>query len=222
MNSVPHMKLANAAKHLPALVALSACVFVVAITQKPNAQPAKVLPPAPPVTAPVTNLATVFPLPPATLSSVVPVAQHVPPTTPISFTLADLKAQCPESPDGSLSMEIPMICFSANDPAARNVVNGKTITTTAQVSIDRTPRSQGKGLLLSRQLIRCCASDAQTYTVQTITGDSVGEFSNGSWVKVVGELSYETNGDRCSPVIMATNVSSINPPLFGQLRRTEK
>ena len=219
MNSVSHMKLATATKHLPALVALSTCVVAVSFTQKTNTITKKT---QAPVIGPATNLARAFPLPPATLSSALPVAQHVSPTTPISFTLADLKAQCPESPDGSLSMEIPMICFSSNDPAARNVVKGKTITTTAQVSIDRAPRSDGMGLLLSRQLIRSCASDAQTYTVKTIAGDSVGKFSNGHWVKVVGVLSYETTGDRCTPVIMATKVTSIDPPLFGQLGRTAK
>ena len=219
MNSVSHMKLATAAKHLPALVALSTCVVAVSFTQKTNTFTKKT---QAPVIGPATNLAKAFPLPPASLSSAVPVVPHVPPTTPISFTLADLKAQCPEGVDASFSMDIPMICFSANDSSARSIINGRTITTVAQVSADPSPHPDGTELQLSRQLIRCCASDAQTYTVKTIAGDSVGKFSNGHWVKVVGVLSYETTGDRCTPVIIATKVTSIDPPLFGQLGKTAK
>jgi hypothetical protein len=233
MISAPNNRLARGIS-LPAALALTMlsgiCVVIVAsnspfparsLNASPNLDTNVAAVPA----QPALNFA--FPLPPANLAvdpkplnASASATRHVSAASRTAFTLADLQAQCPRDADGSFHMEVPMIFFSAADPAARIVVDGQIITTTAQIT--RNPRvDPGEAeFQLSRKLTRCCANDAEQFSIDIQQAAVKPPPPDGTWLKVIGRLTFSRDEERPRAVLRTISLIAIDPPPFPVLLRS--
>lgn len=163
---------------------------------KPNSIPAEVMP------------SGVLNLPPATLAGNLNSINHVPPPTSSrdSFTLADLKAQMPQRSDGTFLMELSTIYFSASDAAARQIIEGKTIETTAQISFNA---DEGTGVKLCRSIPYCCSAHARRLSIVAKFNGAAPAFANGDWVTITGTVAYCRDLNGYSPVLQIKSMSAV-------------
>ena len=124
-----------------------------------------------------------------------------------SFTLADLKAQFPQSKEGDFMIEVPEIFFTAGDKEVQRVLAGQPVETTAQVS-----NADGKRLRVFRQLTQCCASDARSYSIAVELAGNAPVLKALSWVKLVGTVSYKQEDGKTVPFFVAIKITPIEQP----------
>jgi hypothetical protein len=171
------------------------------------------LPPA--MTAPANAL------PPATTTG--EVAKSAAPTTAAAapaaaaksygtFTLADLKAQVPQSKDGNFILEVPELYYTAGDMEVQRVLAGQPIETKAQVMPEKNNNADGKRLRILRLLVQCCAADARPYSVPIEFKDKAPTFKDMSWVEVKGTMSYSKEGDQTVPLVNVTSIKETPAP----------
>jgi len=180
-------------------------------------QPRLSAPPTPAERHPTSPHPGVLSLPPATLTgnyTIPPPKIHQAPPPSASrdtFTIDDLKAQLPQRASGTFAMEVPTLSFSAGDAAARQVIEGQSIETTAQIT---SRPSNPACATLSRSLTRCCASDARSYTLTAELPTPHPLFPDGAWVTVTGTLHYtrEIGDFSFSPMIRVLSMQMVPPP----------
>jgi uncharacterized repeat protein (TIGR03943 family) len=189
----------------------------------------KPAPPAVPAPAPVVAAAT----PPATAAGDAAKAPDAPPATATgdiakdvnaapapgaqtksygNFTLADLKAQVPQSKEGNFLLEVPEIYYTAGDKEVQGVLAGQSVETTAQVLPEKLNNPDGKRVRIFRLLIQCCAADARPFSIPVEFDKKAPEFKESTWVKVIGTMTYKSEGGQTVPVLQATSmVESAEP-----------
>ena len=193
-------------------------------TPKKKAAPAEEIPWQPPQPAPGVAAVPTAPtdLPPAKTASTTPKTEVVPkldeagqPADPQSygtFTLADLEAQVPKSKAGNFILEVPEIYYTAGDLEVQKVLTGQSVETIAQVMPEKVNNDDGHRLRVFRLLVQCCAADARPYSIPVDFGKTAPDFKEMSWVKIVGKISYPTEGGQVVPLIEATSIQEAPEP----------
>lgn len=158
-------------------------------------------------------------LPPATNASrsTTPAGpRHRPPPADVGrFTLADLKAQAPQRDDGTFLVDVPTLRFSASDPAARSVIEGQSVETTAQLC--RNP-SDPSLTTLSRSLTHCCSADARHFAIPVRFQGTHPSLPYGAWVTVTGTVAYHHDPAGYHAVLSASHISLTIPPIHPLIR----
>jgi hypothetical protein len=134
-----------------------------------------------------------------------------------SFTLADLKAQVPQSPEGNFMLEVPELYYTAGDKEVQGVLNGQSIETIAQVLPEKVNNEKGTRLRIFRLLVQCCAADARPYSIPVEFGTTAPVYKDMSWVKVTGKMSYKKEGDQIVPVIEDAKMTEAAEPASGMV-----
>jgi hypothetical protein len=130
-----------------------------------------------------------------------------------SFTLADLKAQVAQSPEGNFILEVPELYYTAGDKEVQSVLNGQPVETIAQVLPEKVNNEKGTRLRIFRLLVQCCAADARPYSIPVEFGKTAPtEFKDMSWVKVTGKMTYKQEGDQTVPVLEAASMTPAAEP----------
>ncbi len=170
-----------------------------------------------PPTASVATTTLNAPLPPATTAGApaTTAAAAAPATTAKSygsFTLADLKAQVPQSKEGNFILEVPEIYYTAGDKEVQGVITGQPVETTAQVMPEKVNNAEGKRIRIFRLLVQCCAADARPYSVPVEFADKAPALKDMSWIKLVGTMTYKQEGGQTVPVIIAKTYTETTAP----------
>ena len=128
------------------------------------------------------------------------------------FTLADLKAQVPQSKEGNFMLDVPEIFYTAGDKEVQAVLEGQKVETIAQVLPEKVNNPNGTRLRIFRLLIQCCAADARPLSIPVEFGKTPPNFKDMAWVKVVGKLSFKSENNQTVPVLEATSmVETVEP-----------
>ena len=123
------------------------------------------------------------------------------------LTLADLKAQFPQSKKGNFIMEVPQIFFTAADKEVQVLLTGKTVETVGQVKF-----MDDKRLHITRSLTQCCAADAHSYEIPVENVEHEPKLNAMSWIKLVGTVSYRQDNGQTIPVIIASEIKETEVP----------
>jgi uncharacterized membrane protein YcgQ (UPF0703/DUF1980 family) len=129
-----------------------------------------------------------------------------------SFSLADLKAQVPQSPEGNFMLEVPELYYTAGDKEVQSVLVGQPVETIAQVLPEKVNNENGTRLRIFRLLVQCCAADARPYSIPVEFGKPAPTFKDMSWVKVTGTMAYQTEGTQTIPMIEVTSITEAAEP----------
>ncbi len=129
-----------------------------------------------------------------------------------SFTLDDLKAQVPQSKDGNFILEVPEIYYTGGDIEVQSVLAGQKVETIAQVLPEKVNNADGRRLRIFRMLVQCCAADARPYSIPVEFADKAPAYKDMTWVKIVGTMAYEKDGDQTVPVLKAEKVEETTEP----------
>jgi hypothetical protein len=129
-----------------------------------------------------------------------------------SFTLDDLKAQVPQSKDGNFILEVPEIYYTGGDIEVQSVLAGQRVETIAQVLPEKVNNADGRRLRIFRMLVQCCAADARPYSIPVEFADKAPAYKDMTWVKIVGQMAYEKDGDQTVPVLKAEKVEETTEP----------
>ncbi len=129
-----------------------------------------------------------------------------------TFTLADLKAQVPQSKEGNFMLDVPEIFYTAGDKEVQSVLEGQLVETIAQVLPEKVNNSNGTRLRIFRLLIQCCAADARPLSIPVEFGKEPPKFKDMTWVKVVGKISFKNENNQVVPVLEATSMSETAEP----------
>lgn len=129
-----------------------------------------------------------------------------------SFTLDDLKAQVPQSKDGNFILEVPEIYYTGGDIEVQSVLAGQSVETIAQILPEKVNNADGRRLRIFRMLVQCCAADARPYSIPVEFADKAPAYKDMTWVKIVGKMAYEKEGDQTVPVLKAEKVEETTEP----------
>lgn len=129
-----------------------------------------------------------------------------------SFTLADLKQQVPQSPEGNFMLEVPELYYTAGDKEVQSVLNGQPVETIAQVLPEKVNNEKGTRLRIFRLLVQCCAADARPYSIPVEFGKTAPQVKEMSWVKIVGKMTFKEEGGQTVPVLEATSLTEAAEP----------
>lgn len=129
-----------------------------------------------------------------------------------SFTLEDLKAQVPQSPEGNFMLEVPELYYTAGDKEVQSVLNGQPVETIAQVLPEKVNNEKGTRLRIFRLQVQCCAADARPYSIPVEFGKTAPTFKDMSWVKVTGKITYKQEGDQTVPLLEAVSMTESAEP----------
>jgi uncharacterized membrane protein YcgQ (UPF0703/DUF1980 family) len=134
-----------------------------------------------------------------------------------SFTLADLKSQVPQSPEGNFMLEVPELYYTAGDKEVQGVLAGQPVETIAQVLPEKVHNEKGTRLRIFRLLVQCCAADARPYSIPVEFGKTAPAIKDMTWVKVTGKMSYKKEGDQTVPIIEAISMTETTEPENGMV-----
>lgn len=109
-------------------------------------------------------------------------------------------------------IEVPVLHFSANDAAARQVMAGQPVETSAQVASHPSDSDELSRIGRSRLLTRCCTADARPYFIAVEPPSALSEFPAGSWVAVTGSIGYCREAGGYGSVIHATRINLVPRP----------
>lgn len=129
-----------------------------------------------------------------------------------TFTLADLKAQVPQSKEGNFILEVPELYYTAGDKEVQGVLAGQMVETTAQVLPEKVNNADGKRLRIFRLLVQCCAADARPYSVPVEFAEKAPALKDMTWVKIVGKMAYKQENGQTVPMIQASSIAETTSP----------
>jgi hypothetical protein len=160
-------------------------------------------------------------LPPALLQSQslpaaqpVPTSAQAPPVPPRrNLTLADLKAQFPQSKEGHFQMEVPSILNTSTDREAQVLLDGKSLETTGQVMAETVAGADGTVLRITRSQLLCCSAHARQCSVALKFSGKAPAFKELAWVKLAGTLTYQREGLKTVPVIVVKEIGETAAPV---------
>jgi uncharacterized membrane protein YcgQ (UPF0703/DUF1980 family) len=118
----------------------------------------------------------------------------------------------PRAADGNIALEVSDLLYSESEESLRKLFSGKTIEVIGQFL----PGAQKSEFKIVRMFIVCCAADARPIAVP-VQADAPVSVSDMSWVKVIGQPEFVTNGDRTKVVLKAARVEPTDPPADAML-----
>jgi len=111
------------------------------------------------------------------------------------FTIEDLKKMVPQTSAGDFLLDVPQIYYTAGDQELMKVMEGISVDTTAQVIEDTIENSPAKRLRAYRLMIDCCAADARPLSIPIDFAESLPEYKEMGWYKLVGRLHFHKSED---------------------------
>jgi len=147
-------------------------------------------------------LLSILALPPARTSE--------PNTAPAGpgFTLDDLKAQVPMTPEGRFLMEIPQILNTSTDRAVQELLLGQEVETTGQL-ISETP---GGEVRIFRAELLCCSSHTRKCSVALEFDGASPDAAGSPWVTLSGVMGFRTEGGTTIPCIRVKEIKKTLRP----------
>ncbi len=127
---------------------------------------------------------------------------------PPAFTLEDLKRYAPPTPEGNFPMAVPILWNVAGDPDVRPIIKGQPVETVGQVVKDTVSNGSGKRLRVFDLQVTCCAADARPVSFPIEFAESVPEYREMGWYKIVGNIDFE---DERNGKITVLKVKSMEP-----------
>ena len=124
------------------------------------------------------------------------------------FTIDDLKAQIPLTPEGRFLMEIPQILNTSTDRAVQAILARQEVETTGQLITDG---PAGK-LRIYRAELLCCAAHIRKCSVALeFEGDSP-DAAGSPWVTLSGVLDFRTELGTTTPWIRVRGIKKTLRP----------
>jgi len=145
-----------------------------------------------------------------------PIAAPAAPAVP-GFTLDDLKAQIPMTPEGRFLMEVPQILNTSTDRAVQALLLGQEVETTGQL-IAGTPGNPGGGLRIFRAELLCCSAHTRKCSVALEFEGAAPDATGSPWVELAGVLSFRTEDGATAPCIRVKVIKKALPPAKAVLR----
>jgi len=125
-----------------------------------------------------------------------------------AFTMEDLKRMVPQNSEGKFLLDVPQLFYTAGDEELMAVMEGIPVETIAQVMPETINNPDGTRLRIFRLFIECCAADARPLSIPIEFGKDPPSYEEMGWVKVIGKMHYNEEGDEIVPVI---NVETMEP-----------
>lgn len=144
------------------------------------------------------------------LLAVLPVRASEPTVAPTApgFTLDDLKAQIPMTPEGRFLMEVPQILNTSTDRAVQALLLGQEVETTGQL-ISETP---GGEVRIFRAELLCCSSHTRKCSVALEFEGTAPDAAGSPWVTLSGVLGFQTEGGTTIPCIRVKEIKKTLRP----------
>jgi uncharacterized repeat protein (TIGR03943 family) len=124
----------------------------------------------------------------------------------------DAEQYLPKAPDGNIALEVSDLLYSQTEESLRKMFSGKTVEVIGQYL----PGSDKSEFKIVRMFIVCCAADARPISVPVKAGGPVS-IADMSWVKVIGQPEFVTNGSQTKVMLKAAQVVPTDPPAEAML-----
>jgi uncharacterized repeat protein (TIGR03943 family) len=118
----------------------------------------------------------------------------------------------PRAEDGNVALEVSDLLYSESEASLRKMFSGKTVEVIGQYL----PGSDKSEFRIVRMFIVCCAADARPISVPVKIQGPVS-VADMSWVKVIGQPEFVTNGEKTKVVLKAVQVQPTDPPAEAML-----
>lgn len=128
------------------------------------------------------------------------------------FTRETLEETRTKSEDGYFHLNLTELFYSAGDPELVKVFSGLKFETEAILRDEPNRNPDGKRMRLYRMFMTCCAADMKAIPLSIEIDGEHPEIETGSWVKVGGDMSYETSEGVVYPVLKVKRIEKIPAP----------
>ena len=142
-----------------------------------------------------------------------------------AITLADLKAQIPQSAAGQFVMELPQILHTAMDPEVLALMDGQGVETTGMMLGGVVTEGAGNGgngaglrVRIGRSQLQCCTDHAKQCELVVEFDRKIPVPPEKAWMRVSGRLGYERDGRRMVAVLRASQWKEIAVPVVPVLK----
>lgn len=115
--------------------------------------------------------------------------------------------------EGNIEAEVLDLMYAAEDPVTQKDYNGKRVEMIGQFVRNASSPPGTKTFKLMRLFMICCATDVQPLSVAVETKDELPDFPSMSWVKVVGDVEFTSDGAKHSAKIKAERVTTAEAPV---------
>jgi hypothetical protein len=153
-----------------------------------------------------------------------PSALPPPATPPPSFrriptiTAEDLKAQFPLNAQGAHEMEIPQIVNTCEDKEVRAILSGSQVETIGEIVPQHDSNAPGERLRVARSQMQCCAAHSRNYSIVAAFSDRKPDLKEGCWVRLIGFIHYEAEGEKVFPVLAVKSIVEVPVPISPLLK----
>ena len=116
--------------------------------------------------------------------------------------------------DGNIQATVIDLLYAAEDPSIRQDITGKSLKLLGQYMPDKTGKPGNSRFKLMRVFMVCCAADARPISVLVDTKAVKGFKSpkEMQWLNVVGNVTFQQEGERLTPVFNAKSVTPSKEP----------
>jgi len=149
------------------------------------------------------------------LFSALPVRSSEPNPAPpaTGFTLDDLKAQIPMTPEGRFLMEVPQILNTSTDQAVQALLLGQEVQTTGQLIAE----APGGEVRIFRAELLCCSSHTRKCSVALEFEGATPDPAGSPWVTLSGVLDFRNEGGTTIPCIRVKEIKKALRPSISLL-----
>lgn len=130
---------------------------------------------------------------------------------PPGFTLEDLKAQIPMTPEGRFLMEVPQILNTSTDRDVQGLLEGQMVQTTGQLIADPAGTPAGTVRVYRAELL-CCSAHVRECSVPLEIEGPIPPAEGSPWVIITGTLQFRTEGEKKIPTIHVAQIKKTIPP----------
>ncbi len=113
--------------------------------------------------------------------------------------------------DGNIVLQVIDLLYAAQDASLIRDFENKRVEFIGQYMPDTVNNVNGKRFKVVRMLMVCCAADARPVAA-VVESDQPSNIPEMSWVKVVGDATFPTEGGRVLAVVKAKSVTVTDPP----------
>jgi len=128
------------------------------------------------------------------------------------FTREMLEENVPKNEDGYFQLSLVMAYYAAGDREVQKVYEDLPIEFEGRVVQEKIHNEQGTRRRLYRTIMSCCAADMQAIGVSLEFHEPTTEPPDDSWVKVTGNLNFETIGQETFPIVEVETIFLTDEP----------
>lgn len=133
------------------------------------------------------------------------------------FTKETLDETRQKSADGFYQLNLLELFYSAGDSELERVFTDLPFETEGFLRDEVNRNPEGKRMRLYRLFITCCAADMKTIPLSIEFEGELPEIAGNTWVKVGGEMYYETIEGVTYPVIRVQRIEEAVAPDAGKM-----